>query len=243
MNDFYVYAWIRPDTGDVFYIGKGRGRRDTKKKNPNNRMFLNIVDKLRRGGVEPRIERIHSGLTEAEALHLEMVEIAERGRRDKGTGTLANMTDGGEGVSGMVHSAEARSRIGAAAAGHKYALGHKHSEITKSKISESSAGRRHSDEARAKLSAARSGMKLSDSYVLALTLARRLEPSKRKDGSFKGISYSASRKKWQAKITVNGRGISLGRYVTPEDAARAYDSAAIAAWGAGNCYLNFPIAA
>ncbi len=35
----------------------------------------------------------------------------------------------------------------------------------------------------------------------------------------------------------------LGRHATAEDAALAYDRAAIAAWGYGNCYLNFPAAA
>lgn len=24
MNNFYVYTWTRPDTGEVFYVGKGR---------------------------------------------------------------------------------------------------------------------------------------------------------------------------------------------------------------------------
>lgn len=61
-NDFYVYAWRRPDTGDIFYIGKGRGKRaNTPKK--HNSMFMRIVAKLERSGLEPAIEFIATNLT------------------------------------------------------------------------------------------------------------------------------------------------------------------------------------
>lgn len=54
----------------------------------------------------------------------------------------------------------------------------------------------------------------------------------RKDNAtgFKGVSRINGR--WRARIRVNYRGIDLGRYDTAEDAARAYDSAAIQQFGA-----------
>jgi hypothetical protein len=54
---------------------------------------------------------------------------------------------------------------------------------------------------------------------------------------FKGVR--AFHNKWRASVTVDGEHRHLGTYSTPEEAARAYDRAAIEAWGLGNCYLNF----
>lgn len=48
---------------------------------------------------------------------------------------------------------------------------------------------------------------------------------------YKGVSWSKDRNKWEAKITVNYKGIYLGRYVIKEDAARAYNEAALVYFG------------
>lgn len=47
----------------------------------------------------------------------------------------------------------------------------------------------------------------------------------------KGVTWDRSRGKWQAKITVDGHCRSLGRYADELDAARAYNDAALLAWG------------
>lgn len=57
---------------------------------------------------------------------------------------------------------------------------------------------------------------------------------------FKGVYWSG--KKWQAQIGVNHGTRYLGRFVSEEDAARAYDAAALEAWGEF-ARLNFPAAA
>jgi len=56
---------------------------------------------------------------------------------------------------------------------------------------------------------------------------------------FKGVSWDRSRQQWQAKIGVAGRHRNLGRYNSEAEAARAYDAAALAAWGEF-ARLNFP---
>lgn len=98
MNEFYVYAWLRP-CGTPFYIGKGKGKRAEKAKAPGNTLFANIVRKIRASGLEPSVVKWFDHLLEADAFHLERAYIKLYGRVDNGTGILANMTDGGEGAS------------------------------------------------------------------------------------------------------------------------------------------------
>lgn len=105
MDSFYVYAMFRPD-GTPCYVGKGRGWRHVKKTS-RSRHLLSIMNA--NGGRLPT-EKILEGLTESQAFDLEAVLIRLIGRETNG-GPLVNQTDGGDGVSGMRHSAEVRERM------------------------------------------------------------------------------------------------------------------------------------
>lgn len=48
---------------------------------------------------------------------------------------------------------------------------------------------------------------------------------------FKGMNYRKERNRWQAQIRVNGKNIHLGYYKTPEEAALAYNVAAVDHFG------------
>jgi hypothetical protein len=48
---------------------------------------------------------------------------------------------------------------------------------------------------------------------------------------FKGVCCDQRRGKWVASIQIDGRSRHLGRFEIEEDAARAYNLAAVTAWG------------
>ena len=41
-NKYYIYEWIRLDTNEPFYVGKGKGRRWNTLTRGNNKYFNNI---------------------------------------------------------------------------------------------------------------------------------------------------------------------------------------------------------
>ena len=84
MDKYYIYAYLRED-GTPYYIGKGCRDRMNAKNHPGI-------------GLPPEERRIklHTNLTNEEALGKERELIAKYGRKDLGTGILYNRTDGGD---------------------------------------------------------------------------------------------------------------------------------------------------
>jgi hypothetical protein len=62
----------------------------------------------------------------------------------------------------------------------------------------------------------------------------------RSKSGYKGVWLNKRRKIWEAKIMVNYENKYLGKYKTPEEAAKAYDEAALKYFGEFAC-LNFPL--
>jgi hypothetical protein len=92
---FYVYAYLRSKdsktakAGTPYYIGKGSGQRAYFK---NKRQIRPPVN-------DTLIIILEGNLTEVGSLALERRIINWYGRKDLGTGILANLTDGGDGMS------------------------------------------------------------------------------------------------------------------------------------------------
>ena len=57
---------------------------------------------------------------------------------------------------------------------------------------------------------------------------------------YKGVSWHKKTNKWRTQITINGKCKHLGYFVSEEEAARAYDRAALELYGI-YANLNFPI--
>jgi hypothetical protein len=111
----YIYKDPRPTKNQqVVYVGKGTGDRawyHWKKRVRGNKGFGAFLALLRQEKLEPIIEITREGLEEAEAFYEEMKLIEIYGRRDLGTGTLFNLTDGGEGLAGVIRTDEWRKNI------------------------------------------------------------------------------------------------------------------------------------
>lgn len=147
----YVYQYIRDD-GTPYYIGKGKGPR--------------AFDHHGKIGVpkdKSRIIFLHTNLSDSEAIALEIELIRFYGRKDKKTGILRNMTDGGEGMAGIIVSEETRRKLSIALTGKKlkpFSEEHRRklSEAKKNSIGNNT-GTKLSEESKKKISKARKGIK------------------------------------------------------------------------------------
>jgi len=113
--NYYIYFIYEIDSVNPFYVGKGKGRRLHDHLQPRrlkkNTFLYNKLRSMIKKGEEFTIQIVMDGLTESEAFVEEMYFIQKFGRRDIDTGCLCNMTNGGDGVSGLIHSEEHRLKL------------------------------------------------------------------------------------------------------------------------------------
>lgn len=109
-RDYYVYALFREDGATPFYIGKGRGNRIDIHERQAHRFTSHkdrIIQNMRAAGVRdiPKAKLIE-GLTDPEAKDIEVTLIYLLGRWPHGP--LANLTNGGDGVSDLSPESKAK---------------------------------------------------------------------------------------------------------------------------------------
>ena len=101
---YYVYEWVRPDYGVVFWVGKGHGKRAYTFK--RNKHTNHIIATLAGKGMKPRVRILARFVNENSALDFEIERIAFW----EPLGELTNYTKGGQGTSGYRHSPEECAR-------------------------------------------------------------------------------------------------------------------------------------
>jgi hypothetical protein len=129
--EYYTYAYLRED-GTPYYIGKGKGDRAYAKH--RRKKNLSVPPK-------ERILILKQNLTEEEAFSHEIYMIAVFGRKDLGKGILRNLTNGGDGTSGII----------------PWNIGKKLSKKHCEKLSASGKGRKKSEEHKRKIGEANKG--------------------------------------------------------------------------------------
>lgn len=138
-----VYRHRRLDKNEVFYVGIGR-----KESRAFDMVNRNHIWKGIKSRSEIEVEIVARDLSWELACELEQLMISEYGRIDLGTGTLVNLTDGGEGTIGV-----------------------KHSQETKDKRANSNRGKKRSAETKLKISQSLTGKKLSEQHIEKLRIS------------------------------------------------------------------------
>jgi hypothetical protein len=141
-TDYLVYEHWRSDTNTCFYVGKSNARSNRAHRFSNRSKHHNgVVAKLSATGHEVIVKVVDRDLPEVSAHILERMRISTY--RALGF-SLANHTDGGEGVSGHRHDEAFKKRVS------QFFSGRKASASTRQKMSENNPMSR--PEVRAKLS-------------------------------------------------------------------------------------------
>ena len=159
-DQFYVYVHTRNDTGETFYVGKGKGQRAFRNASSGRSVHWHRVVK-KHGHTVLIVERFES---EADAHSLERYLIASYaaiGHR------LVNSTDGGEGTSGYVYSAESKEKMRLAK------LGKKMSDEARANMCKAQANKTLSAEHRAKISASHVGIKHGPEAKAKMSIAKK----------------------------------------------------------------------
>jgi hypothetical protein len=109
---YYVYCYFDVERDEPIYVGYGHDRRAYDHlKRKDRHPFVQRVQKMLAINNVPKIVFIGENLDATDAVKLEIDTIKKFGRKDKGLGSLLNLTDGGEGTTGLVHSHESKQKM------------------------------------------------------------------------------------------------------------------------------------
>jgi group I intron endonuclease len=172
--DFYVYVYL--DTRkrgnfiysdyqfdyEPFYVGKGKNKRleehlwESRLKHDDfkSRKIKSIIN----DGYKPLFIKVKENLTENDAFDLEINLINLIGRYNLNLGPLTNLTNGGDGISGLIKTETHRKNLSISSFGKKM------SDEAKRKVSESlrgkpgrNTGNKHTQETKNKISTTKKG--------------------------------------------------------------------------------------
>jgi hypothetical protein len=158
-NRYYTYAHYTEDTNELFYIGKGSipkhrqsGTQRAKSSKGRNKYWQR---KVKKHGF--RAEVLAYWNTEQEALDHEILLISCF--KDLKV-ELCNLTDGGEGMSGMKHTEDFKKAASIRMTGNKYCVGRKLSDERVEQLRNLHKGIPKTTEHKLNLSKSRKGLKV-----------------------------------------------------------------------------------
>lgn len=120
--NFYIYVYLNPlkpgtfiynnikFNYEPFYVGKGKNLRmyEHLKLKGKNKIKNDILKTILSENKTPIIIKIYDNLSECDAFNIEVDLIKYFGRINTHNGILSNLTDGGEGHSGLIQSDETK---------------------------------------------------------------------------------------------------------------------------------------
>ena len=220
-NIFYTYSLTDPDSNVPFYIGKGYGERMyyhealvRKGKTFKNKHLYHKISKIISSGKSIVYNKIIENVSESEALIVEQKTIKNVGRADLNLGPLCNLTDGGDGASGLIYSEQTKILRSNTVLGEENPMyGKRHTEESKTLISEKKKNRdkvstyKHTAEHRQSLKTKNFGgiktskpiYQIDDDGVIVQEWPSARMAAKFFDVSHGNISYCATKKQnWKA---------------------------------------------
>ena len=147
---FCLYQHTRKSDDTIFYIGIGKKNRPYNKYHRSD-FWKKITNKH---GFNVKI--LVKNISWERACELEKLMISFYGRINNKTGILCNLTDGGDGVYGLIHSSESKLKM------KEKKIGKKHNELSKQKISNSLKGKIVSEQTKKNISNAQKGKIISE---------------------------------------------------------------------------------
>lgn len=118
MNNWYVYRHIRLDKNEPFYIGIGN-RKDYKRAYERDTSKRNLIWGRITSKSDYEVEILFDCISKEFAADKEKEFIKLYGRMDLNSGTLCNMTDGGDGILNCIRSKETKEKLSKGKIGHK----------------------------------------------------------------------------------------------------------------------------
>lgn len=207
----YLYRHIRLDKNVPFYIGIGDQPNYKRAYDVNRRSkFWKYTTK----DVKIKVEILLDNLSWEEACKKEIEFIKLYGRKNLGKGSLVNLTDGGDGNHGTIHSKEHREKVSKANTGKVRSLEAREKYRAAAKI------RTYSDATRKKMSdnlkkQYASGEKLPPNLGKKLSEEIRIKISKGRKGIGLGVKQSEETRKKRSD-TCKRLGIGIGRPCSEE---------------------------
>lgn len=190
-----VYRHIRLDKNEPFYVGIGKTEKRAYSIHGRNKLWKNIILKT-----EYRVDILFDDLTWHDACEKEKEFIKLYGRDNLRTGTLCNLTDGGDGAFGSVCSDERREKVSNSMIGKN--KGKKLSEAQKLKISQSLKGKKYTNQ-----------------QIKDFSLVKQKPPKPYRMAKIQ----KPNGKKWYVMFRRFGVNISLGCFYTEQEAQAAID--------------------